>query len=126
MWLGERQDAMDKPLTVIASTDQDILELLRELLRDAGYDALSMDSTGLSHHYVQIDIRQAATDAGRAPIRIPRDPQDAALEVLGEIYQLLDELPFGWQIAVIKALLGHVGIIAHDRLPPPQHTTLSA
>jgi hypothetical protein len=116
---------MEKPLTVIVYSDQNFLELLRELLQDAGYDALIRDRTELSHHYVQIDLRQAATDAGLTPAPIPLDPQDAALEVLREIYQLLNELPFGWQIAVIKALLGHAQIIARDRLPPPQHTTLS-
>ena len=117
---------MENPLTVIVYTDQSFLELLHKLLRDAGYDALVMDSMGLSQHYVQIDLQQATTDAGLAPIAIPSDPQDAALAVLQEIYQLLNELPFGWQIAVIKALLSHLHTIARDRLPPPQHTTLSA
>ena len=117
---------MENPLTVIVYTDQGFLELLRELLRAAGYDALVMESMGLSQHYVRIDLQQATTDAGLAPIAIPSDPQDAALAVLREMYQLLDELPIGWQIAVIKALLGHLHIIARDRLPPPQHTTLTA
>jgi hypothetical protein len=115
---------MAQLLTVIVYTDQGFLVVLREMLGDAVYDSL-IGQSPIDCHYLQIDLRQVTTDTSIAAYS-SSEPQDAALEILQEIYTLLDELPFRWQVAVVKSLLTHLHIVANDHVPAPQHTTLSA
>jgi hypothetical protein len=134
----ERHNAMDRPLIVIVPANQCVLEVLCQVLRDAGYDTLILDSTALDQH-VGVDGQLTRPDAAApaqesalspesAPLHLPlqaSNPQAAALEVLREICESLSDLPFGWQVAIIKALLAHACTVARRRGPPPQHTTPS-
>jgi hypothetical protein len=139
MWLGERQDVLEQRLIVIVPLDECDLKMLCEMLQDAGHDTLILGSTALDQH-INFDRRHTTLDATAAvqestlslesapphqPVHLS-NPQAAVLEVLREICESLSQLPFGWQVAVIKALLTHACTVARHYGPPPQHTTPSA
>ena len=121
---------MEQQMIVIIPADERVLTVLCEILRDAGYDALILESTALEQQ-VQPDRRHLMTNPPvtlqeTAPLPShPGDLQVATLEVLSEVCESLGKLPFGWQVAIIKALLTHACAVARHR-GPPQHTTLSA
>jgi hypothetical protein len=74
------------------------------------------------------DSPQSLTTKSTSPQSALRssDPQTAALEVLQEVHALLSELPLGWRIAVLKALLIHHHNIVRTYGSPPQQSTSSA
>lgn len=131
MWCSERQDVMEQRLIVIVPADMCDLEVVCAMLQDAGYDALILDCTAPVQQ-LQRDRRYARPNAAAPaqktapPPPCPSNPEAAALAVFQEISELLNNLPFGWQVAIIKALLTHACAVARHRGPPPRHTTLSS
>jgi hypothetical protein len=67
---SERGDAMEQQMIVIVPADERVLQVLCEMLRDAGYDALILESTALEQQ-VQPDRQHLMTNTA-ATLKRPR------------------------------------------------------